>query len=458
MKFYGLRIYDMAESMVASGFPMLKKKYTPEEWEWEVENLKYWLDKDVMKYLYTQEFNKDKKIEEGKCEECGSDNRIQRYKDLGFFCGKCRHMLDRHGYIKDVHRRTPNKIELFNDRAELITTDNDGNITSRFIIDHEAVPMVIKHKWGENGVYCRTGTFQISLHRILTLESNELYNTDIVVDHINKNTFDNRFSNLRITDNTNNVRNSSIGKNNTSGIVGVSYRKDRNKWRAFIMVDKKQISLGLYENIDQAIKARLEGELKYFGEYAPQLELFEKYGVELPYISNLKHKKTEYNLYKAWKHFKRMCSLGNAIPSSGHDCACKSITVSVNIEADQSFWLQWERYHFQDTVSSMSTMHCLCKFEKIDEMFSKYTDPRSISILNEHIEEYNNNPTSENFHKVIHNCPQGIELCRRVILNYLQIKTMLSQRKNHKMESWRNGFVELTKQLPYFNEFTQTTN
>lgn len=172
-------------------------------------------------------------------------------------------------------------------------------------------------------------------------------------------------------------------------------------------------------------------------------------------LSKEERDKLEPSLKKAVNHLRRACNLGNAIPGSGHDCMLKGVVVSVNIEADQSFWLQWERYHFQDTVSSMSTMHCLCKFEKVDEMFSKYTDPRSIAILNEKIEAYNNNPTSENFHQVIHNCPQGIELCRRLVMNYLQIKNMLSQRKNHKMESWREGFVSLTKELPFFEEMTQ---
>lgn len=161
------------------------------------------------------------------------------------------------------------------------------------------------------------------------------------------------------------------------------------------------------------------------------------------------------NLRKAVNHIRRICNLGSAKPNSGHDCAIKGVLVNVNIEADQSFWLQWERYHHQDTISSMSTMHCLTKFEKIDEMFSKYTDPRSIAILNEYIEIYNYNPTSENFHKVIHNCPEGIELCRRVSLNYLQIKTMLNQREYHKMYAWSKDFIILAEKLPYFKEFTK---
>jgi hypothetical protein len=155
---------------------------------------------------------------------------------------------------------------------------------------------------------------------------------------------------------------------------------------------------------------------------------------------------------KAIKHFKRVVNLGNAKPSSGHDCATKGIMIAVNIEADQSFWLQWERYHHQDTVSSMSTMHCLTKFDLYDGLFSEWTDKRQIDILNEKIVEYNGNPTQDNFHKVIHNCPEGIELCRRVDSNYLQFKTMHSQREFHKMYSWSKDFMKLCDELPYFKE------
>ena len=57
------------------------------------------------------------------------------------------------------------------------------------------------------------------------------------------------------------------------------------------------------------------------------------------------------NLQKACNHIRRACNLGGAIPGSGHDCMAKGIAVHVNIKADQSFWLQFERYHFQDTIS-----------------------------------------------------------------------------------------------------------
>ena len=351
MRYYGVRVYDMCESIVASGFPKLKREYTPEEFEWEVENLNYWIDNGCIEFLYNQEIiNKKEGLNnKNSCKNCGGSHNVQQYHGGDYYCSRCRHMLDRHGYIKD-YRNFINKIDIFEDRAEIITTDINDNETARFIVDHESLPIIIKYKWSVSKGYCVNHLNGISLHRYLALDETELEDSSIMVDHIDKNTFNNKLNNLRITDNTNNVRNSSLSKNNTSGIIGVNYRKDRNKWRAFIMVNKKQISLGLFDNIEDAIKARLQGELKYFGEFAPQIELFDKYGIKKPKITTCE-KNNKYNLFKAWKHFKRAINLCGAKASSGHDCMSKGIAVHVNIKADQSFWLQFERYHFQDTIS-----------------------------------------------------------------------------------------------------------
>lgn len=52
---------------------------------------------------------------------------------------------------------------------------------------------------------------------------------------------------------------------NTSGKTGVSYYKSRNQWEAYITVDSNFIKLGYFNNFDDAVKAREEAELKYFG-------------------------------------------------------------------------------------------------------------------------------------------------------------------------------------------------
>ena len=99
-------------------------------------------------------------------------------------------------------------------------------------------------------------------------------------DHIDRNEMNNRRSNLRPCTRQENIRNKSIQSNNTSGIIGISWREDRNKYRAYITVEKrKQIFLGYFHNKEDAIKARLEAEKKYFGEFAPQRHLFKEYGI-----------------------------------------------------------------------------------------------------------------------------------------------------------------------------------
>lgn len=98
------------------------------------------------------------------------------------------------------------------------------------------------------------------------------------VDHINHNTIDNRKNNLRICTRSQNNTNQTKRSDNTSGIIGVSLYRN-SKWRADISINKKRTCLGYFINKDDAIKARLKAELKYYGEYAPQKFLFERYGI-----------------------------------------------------------------------------------------------------------------------------------------------------------------------------------
>lgn len=98
-------------------------------------------------------------------------------------------------------------------------------------------------------------------------------------DHKNRNAFDNRKKNLRPATAMENARNYSMQKNNTSGFSGVSWDSERNQWLAYINVNKKRKKIGRFDNKNDAIKARLEAEAKYFGEFSPQKHLFEEYGV-----------------------------------------------------------------------------------------------------------------------------------------------------------------------------------
>lgn len=78
--------------------------------------------------------------------------------------------------------------------------------------------------------------------------------------------------------------NQTMQSNNKTGFIGVSYRKDIGKYQATIHVDKKQIYLGSYVNLEDAIKKRLYAEAEYYGELAPQKHLFKQYDIQLTKI------------------------------------------------------------------------------------------------------------------------------------------------------------------------------
>jgi hypothetical protein len=92
---------------------------------------------------------------------------------------------------------------------------------------------------------------------------------DKEVDHIyGKNTRnDNRKYNLRICTHQKNTCNSPIQINNTSGKTGVVWNDRKNKWDTQINYMNEHIYLGDFKHFDDAVKVRLEAEIKYFGEF-----------------------------------------------------------------------------------------------------------------------------------------------------------------------------------------------
>ena len=87
------------------------------------------------------------------------------------------------------------------------------------------------------------------------------------IDHINRNKTDNRISNLREVTNKQNLQNAGKRSNNTSGCPGVRWYKQNSKWVACIAHNYKQIHLGYFSILEEAIAARKAGELKYWGAH-----------------------------------------------------------------------------------------------------------------------------------------------------------------------------------------------
>lgn len=83
------------------------------------------------------------------------------------------------------------------------------------------------------------------------------------IDHINGNRADNRWRNLRAVTSAENMRNKRQRSNNTSGVTGVSWAKEKRKWLADIRVNGKQIHIGRFDQKADAIAARKAAEKQY---------------------------------------------------------------------------------------------------------------------------------------------------------------------------------------------------
>lgn len=88
------------------------------------------------------------------------------------------------------------------------------------------------------------------------------------IDHKNRNRADNRWSNLREANGSQNNANSKLNKNNKSGIKGVFWRQDHNKWQAYINTGGKRIHLGCFLTKEEAHAAYSVAAREYFGEFA----------------------------------------------------------------------------------------------------------------------------------------------------------------------------------------------
>lgn len=144
----------------------------------------------------------------------------------------------------------------------------------------------------------------------------------------------------------------------------------------------------------------------------------------------------------------RAISLSKAGGGSGHTSFRKGILVSFDMKYTQYITKQFQRYHWFEYVTSSSLMHRITKMN-FDECCNKYVTEESKSQMKKLILEHNENPTYENFMKVISNCPMGVELFVRVVTNYEQLATIYKQRKHHKLKEDYKAFTDMVESLPY---------
>jgi hypothetical protein len=86
------------------------------------------------------------------------------------------------------------------------------------------------------------------------------------LDHVNRNTVDNRIANLRDVSHKQNHQNRSKQSNNTSGYAGVYWHKQNSRWQASIKHNQKKVSLGCFATVEEAIAARKAAEKLYWAD------------------------------------------------------------------------------------------------------------------------------------------------------------------------------------------------
>lgn len=154
---------------------------------------------------------------------------------------------------------------LINMRKIQVGGNQKGKVVRGYaLIDDEDFEKVNIHSWSLSVYgYVVGGTPQKKLHRyIMNVEG------DLQVDHINGDRLDNRKSNLRICTLASNVKNRSLGRDNTSGYKGVSWSKAEKKWAARIRFQGTRPFLGYFTKKEDAAKAYNEAAIKYHGEFA----------------------------------------------------------------------------------------------------------------------------------------------------------------------------------------------
>ena len=156
--------------------------------------------------------------------------------------------------------------------------------------------------------------------------------------------------------------------------------------------------------------------------------------------------------YKDNKHYKRALKLTKAPLNSGHVSWAKGVVVNMDITFTNKAWIELQRYHFIDIITGMSTMHRISKFN-LNDAFNEYVDPHIIIHLKAIQKEYNDNPTKENYLKLLYSTPSGLLMTGRVTTNYLQLMNIYQQRHNHRLPEWREFCQQLVDELPLFKEF-----
>lgn len=139
------------------------------------------------------------------------------------------------------------------------------NTGKEFLFDLEDYDKIKDICWSENNEGYMIGRDPATGK---TVKMHDIIMDAKYVDHIAHNKNDNRKSELRLADDLHNSHNRKTQCNNISGHTGVCWKSREQKWYAYIKCNGKFISLGYYDNVEDAIKRRIEAENEYYKDWS----------------------------------------------------------------------------------------------------------------------------------------------------------------------------------------------
>ena len=110
------------------------------------------------------------------------------------------------------------------------------------------------------------GSCSLKLHRAIFLMHHGFLPK--YIDHIDGNPLNNKIENLREANRQQNMYNSKLRKNNTSGIKNVFWIKNLNKWHVKFIVNGKSKCFGCYSDISEASAVANQKRLELHKEFA----------------------------------------------------------------------------------------------------------------------------------------------------------------------------------------------
>lgn len=133
-------------------------------------------------------------------------------------------------------------------------------------------PYTNENGYLEVGLSKNKRTHTKRIHRLVGIAFIDKINEKSLIDHKDCNKTNNRLDNLRWCNNSENMRNSKISSRNNSGVRGVSFDKEKQKWKAVITVNGKIMHIGYFEDLEVAKIARQDKSKEIFGEFLHSCE------------------------------------------------------------------------------------------------------------------------------------------------------------------------------------------